>query len=299
MKRDFDEVISESIALKDVSHFGKRIKKIADKYGVHERQIYIRFKSIYGASPREIIKKELTPPREKLEDLILSSESSKEFIEKSELPKCIWQGLFDREFGVSTFQKAKLQILKDNHEPVRKNITREDNVSLLMSQYLGDGSYYRNRHAMRIDHSIKQANYLRWKVALLKEGFPFLPTKITQTVHTQGHEMVQWWSRRLGKIEFPGNKAQAVELLTPIGWLLWWLDDGGWWQDISIACKDEQICRAAVKELETYGISARVVRSQSFVMCGQKQSLLFYQNFIQPYEDLIPLCMRYKFELKI
>lgn len=304
MKECFDKIIVEAVAQKDVCLFGKHAQRIAKQFGVSHKTVYNRFKSMYGQSPQDIIKERLLPSKEKLISVILNSSTAEECNQILDLPRCLSQGLYDKVLGTSTYHTAKLRILRDMPISVRKTTYREDNVSILMSQYLGDGSYDRVRHSLRISHSIKQAEYLRWKVGLIHDGYNTVPTEIRYKTHTQGHEYVDWYSKKLGNVDFPQAKEQAVNLLTPIGWLLWYLDDGHWGQDIQITNGYLSVVLAGQKELETYGIKSRIskcsgAKAYNLIMRGQANSLMFFKNFIEPFSEIIPECMKYKTEMKI
>jgi hypothetical protein len=189
MKEDFDRIIQEGVTLKDVSYFGKKIRELSTKYNVLERLLYTRFKSIYGKSPRDLIREAIQPSKEELDSLILNCEDTLELRARLGFSHKQFLGLYDRYYGVSTFSKAKEQLLLSAPPLIRPHVFREDNVAILMSQHLGDGYYDRNRHALKIQHEIKQLEYLRWKVGLIREGYPEVPTEITIHQHAQGHTM--------------------------------------------------------------------------------------------------------------
>lgn len=304
MKECFDKLIEEAIEKKDVCLFGKHAHNIAKQFGVSHKTVYNRFKSMYGKNPQDMIKDSLLPTKAKLESVILNTSSAEECRNVLNLPACLNTGLYDRVLGVSTYHAAKIKLLLKSPVSVRSTAFREDNISILMSQYLGDGSYDRTRHSLRISHGIKQAEYLRWKVGLIHDGYNTIPTEIKIRTHAQGHEYVSWYSRKLGNVDFPEQKSLAVPLLTPIGWLLWFFDDGHWGQDLQITNNNEEVCNTAKTELATYGIAARVNKCANtnawlLTMCGQQNSVLFYKNFIEPFLHIIPESMKYKTEMKI
>ena len=53
------------------------------------------------------------------------------------------KGFYDKYFGVSTFYKSKLKLLL-NKDIIDITPSRADNFSILISQYLGDGSFDKN-----------------------------------------------------------------------------------------------------------------------------------------------------------
>lgn len=304
MKQDFDKIVEVAVQAKDINFFGKHVKSITDKYGVSEKTVYTRFKSFFGESPRDYVKGKIWPTKEQMVSYILTSETSQEVREKSGLPSRLFVGIYDKYFGVSSFTKAREKILMTAPIKVRASALREDNVALLMSQHLGDGYYCPKRHSLKVIHGIKQVEYLRWKVGLIHDGYNEVSTKISLHTHSQGHKYAVWYSRKLGNVDFPADKQEAIKLLTPIGWLLLYLDDGCYGQDMFITTESELLAVAMQKELATYGIKARVNicasgPSHNVTMCGGVNTIAFYKNFIEPFLGNIPECMKYKTEVKI
>lgn len=304
MKDEFDKAIEQALLAKNVNFFGKVAVVLSSKYGVSLKTIHNRFHSIYGSSFHDYVDSRILPSREDLVSLILNTTSSEDVMKNLGLSHRKFVGIYDKLFGVSTYQKAKAKILMEVPSSVRLSSLREDNVAILMSQYLGDGSYDRVRHALRIQHGEKQAEYLRWKVGMLKEGYNLQTTDILERTHIQGHRYYDWYSRKLGNVDFPEDKSEAVGLLTPLGWLLWYLDDGSYCQDISICVNLEKVAKVAQSELATYGIKSRVNKvsqknAYNLTMCGTENTIGFYKCFIEPFLNIIPNCMQYKTEVKI
>jgi hypothetical protein len=294
MINDFETIIEAGIKNKDVTIFGKYTKELSMKYDVSEKTLYNRFKSIYNKSPRDLLKLKIMPTKEVFTSLILNSIDSDEVFSKLNLPHTLTTGIYDKYFGVSTFKNSKIKILAESYS-VDYYPVREDNRSLIYSQLLGDGSYDKRRHALRISHGDKQAEYLKWKVSLLNVAYPKTSKEVKRRVHTQGH--IYWdYYTPLGNIDIIPEE-ECVNLLTNLGWLLWFLDDGSSsGQDISICCKrNPKIRELAIKELATYGIVARDC-GHSFICAGHLNSLGFYHNFIKPFINKIPKCMQYKVE---
>lgn len=297
MKKQFDIILKRAISTKDVSYFGKWVPYLVNRFGVSEKTVYNRFKSYYRVSPRDYIRNRVYPTKKQMMSFIISSFSSEEVREKTGLSGRCFNGIYDKFFGVSTFQKAKIKCLSSGYKLVAISPNREDNRSIIYSQLLGDGSYEERRHAMRITHGIKQAEYLKFKADLIAEAYPRLKKDVKIHTHSQGHQYVRWYSGKLGNIDIPGKETYhlLVEKLTPLGWLLWFLDDGNYSQNFSICTTNEKLGAAAVSQLKTYGISS-TYRNPIVVMCGQEQDLLFAQSFIFPFLKIIPNCMFYKIE---
>lgn len=299
MKDDFDIAIAEAIATKNVQLFGTVAEVLRLKYGISKKTVHNRFHSMYGSSFRDYVSERVIPTKEELTSAILNTSSSDECRKYLGLSHRKMVGLYDKLFGVSTYSASKEQILMSQPAPVRLSTLREDNLAIMLSQYLGDGHYNRPRHTLEITHGVKQAEYLRWKVGMIVEGYNLQNSTITHNVHAQGHEYYRWYSRKLGNIDFPQNKADVPKLLTPLGWLLWYLDDGTYQQDISICTNLESVANAGIEELVTYGIDARVnkvsgANAYTITMCGGQNTIKFYKAFIEPYLQIIPECMRYK-----
>jgi hypothetical protein len=276
-----------------VSIFGEYAKEIGVEFGISERVVYVRFKSIYGDSPRNVIKKRVMPTKSVLDQIVIDSDSSEEVKKTLGLSHNLYVGLYDTYYGVSTFQKAKLKILEEKYQTSYSPV-REDNRSLIYSQLLGDGSYDARRHALTITHGHKQGGYLKWKVSLINKAYPKTATSVRLRMHTQGHQYFYYYTN-LGNLDIL-PEVECVDKLTNLGWLLWFLDDGSYGQNISICCKRSDETRAeAIRVLATFGIKARD-NGVSIVMAGQENDLKFYFNFIKPFIKDIPICMQYKVE---
>lgn len=297
MYDDFLTLIDEIKANQnfDVTHY---IDCLSEKYGICQRTAYSRFTSYFGTSPKKYVRALITPSKAELSTLILNSETVDELWEKLPRDKTYWGGLFDRVYGVSTFKKAKEKILSQQ-SVVPYTVTRDDNRSLLYSQVLGDGHYNAKRHILAIQHGMKQAEYLKWKVALMTKGYPNLNHEVKAYQHTQGHKYVSWYSGKLGNVDLPSDPDERwtlVEKLTPMGWLLWYLDDGCNGQNYSISVCNEKTEAETVRVLATYGIKSRV-QAGSVIMCGMINDRLFSRAFLEPFLHLIPRSMHYKVKI--
>lgn len=297
MIADFKRIVKLGIESKDVSVFGQHSVRLCAKYGISEKTLYTRFKSMFGMSPREYIEERIYPTKEELIRFILNSESTEEVRKKTGLSVRKFTGLYDKLLGCSTFQKARVKILVSKR-PVKYNPTIEDNYAIIASQVLGDGSYDAKRHSLRIQHGIKQTEYLKWKVSLLNKAYPKTPSEVAIRDHAQGHQYADWYSRHLGNVDVPHLEPWTlVEKLTPFGWLLWYLDDGCFCQDLEICIPDPRVAAAAITELVSYDIECRYVQSSmKLIMCGQENSVWFYKNLLEPFLEVIPSCVKYKVE---
>lgn len=304
MKEEFDTAISLAIATKDVQMFGKVVLHLSSKFQVSTKTVHNRFHSMFGNSFREYISERIIPNKNELTSAILNTLNTDECREYLNLSHRHMVGLYDKVFGVSTYAASKEIILMSIPSPVRLSALREDNLAILMSQYVGDGHYSRRSHTLEIVHGVRQAEYLRWKVGMIKEGYNIQGTEILKCTHTQGHEYYKWNSRKLGNVDFPCDKSEIPKLLTPLGWLLWYFDDGTYTQDLSICTNLKSVALAGQKELRTYGVEARVNKcsgknAYTITMCGGANSIRFYKEFIEPFLSIIPECMKYKTLIEI
>lgn len=304
MKEAFDNAISTAIAKRDTTYFGSVVRELCTKYQLSAKTIHNRFHSMYGNSFQAYVTPYCIPSKEALTAAVLSTSSSEECRVVLGISNRMFNGLYDKYFGVSTYASVKAKILLQAPLNVRKSQLREDNLAILMSQYIGDGHYDRSRHALRIIHGEKQLQYLHWKVGLIHAGYNKASQVIKLHTHSQGHKYGDYYSGKLGHVVFPEDKASVVQLLTPLGWLLWYLDDGTYGQDISICTNLEAVALAAQQELATYGIKARVNKCSDkhaylITMCGIANTVQFYKNFIESFLDCIPSCMLYKTKVKI
>lgn len=215
------------------------------EYSVSEMELARRVRSICQIPLAEYFK----PTDDEIQEALIRSNSVKEFWDILGLDIHSQQGFFGRELGVSNFIQAKTTCLNKMKIP-RINPCTADNEALILSQVLGDGSYDKVRKSIRIVHGIKQLEYLRWKVSMLKNAYPQIygVDKIKVSVHSQGHEFCAWYSGRLPehittKIESYEHK-DLINLLTPLGMLWLFLDDGClYWKDT----KSITICQGTEK----------------------------------------------------
>lgn len=296
MKEDFEKIVEEGIATKNVNNFGRYSQELCKKYGISERTLYSRFTSVFGKSPKNVIAEKVFPSKDELIALVLDCESSEEVRLSLGLSNRYFVGLYDKYFGVSTFQKARVKILAERlPTPYVPNI--DDNISILYSQVLGDGSYDSKRHSIRIQHGIKQVEYLKWKVSLINKAYPKTPSVVSIRTHSQGHEYADWYSTKMGNVDLEVPLTDMVRKLTPLGWFLWYLDDGSLCQNVTICIPNESVANAAKLELTTYGIVSRYDQSGiKLIMCGQENDVKFYKIFCEPFLSIMPRCMKYKVE---
>jgi hypothetical protein len=277
---------------------------LMQEFNVTEMELLRRVRSICQCSLSEYFK----PTDTEVQHALIRADTVEDFWELLGVDSKEKQGFFDRYLGVANFVQAKSQCLYKIRVP-RISPNTSDNEALIISQVLGDGSYDKTRKSLRIVHGIKQLEYLRWKVSILKNAYPQLYgiEGIKVSVHTQGHEYCTWYSGKLpehvtSKVEVYAHH-ELVGSLTPLGMLWLFLDDGClFWKET----KSISICQGTEKEkhqnlvdyLSTYNIHS-IAYDKSCVIAQQVEIVKFINTFVKPYIDIIPQDMQYKAKIMI
>ena len=265
-----------------------------------------RFKTYFGKTARELIRDRCTPSKEECDFLLMTSVDVNDFKTKAGFTNtpAYFKGLFDRYYGVSNYQKAKASVITKIPSKYY-NPTIYDNKAIFLSQYFGDGSFDPARNSIRIEHGYKQKEYLLFKVSLFNKAFP--TTNGIEAVREvirdgTGYVSYTWYSGKL-----PNNYVEAskdVEELTPLGLMLWYLDDGCYHvskdgqHTISLCIPDEGIKQQAYNVFKSYGIEF-TVRKVELVLQDSVKVAMFMNCFTKPFLHIIPECMKYKCEMKI
>lgn len=282
------------------------------EFGITSVAFCKRFKSYYGMTVSEKVEEILQPSREELVKAILSASSVADLWENLNLSPYRRKGIFDKHFGVSTFEKARAVCLMETFE-VDYNPTIDENKSLVVSQVLGDGHYSIPRGALVITHGVAQSDYLFYKASLFNKAFPHTsPAGNVKTLrHKQGHDYVTWYSRKLPtKITEwvkGADERDLVSALTPFGICLYFMDDGYMDFDLSkrsntyvqIHVPNNLVLDSLAEELKTYGIDSTISGGNNLKIGKMDSAVMFYKCFIEPFKDRLPACMRYKTEMKI
>lgn len=283
-------------------------KTLMHEFGLRSDEVSRRIKSYFGKNIRDLLKEKLLPSREEIEDALVKSNNVNEMKKLLGFSKTSvhWKGLLDREFGYSTYKKAKANyILKRNVQDY--NPTIADNKSILISQYLGDGSFDIKRSALKIEHGYKQLEYLKFKVSLINKAFPTTNdlNKIKLRIHDNGYKSYTWYSKSISYIPkiYEKPKEKLIHELTPLGWLLYYLDDGflsiGNVYSCGFSTIDPDIQKSIVATLETYGINGWNYTRSDVRLQNQISIAYFLNNIIYPFKNIIPECMNYKLDMKI
>lgn len=282
---------------------------LSNEFHISLRSASDRFKSLFGKPVRDYIYEINTPPKEVLRDAIIRCDSQDELLKLLNIHRDWVKGLYDKYFKVSTFKAAKIK-LTNEFDIIKYNPTIEDNLSILISQKLGDGSFefYDNRSSLKLEHGFKQYDYLKFKINLLKKAFPTIPgLEAIRKRDNNGYISYVWRSNNLRhrymEIIKNNENKDLVHKLTPFGWMLWYLDNGSLYisnnsNQLSIAISDSQTRIEAINELSTYGFTFS--NYERFIAISDKFTIVKFLNcFIKPFIHLVPETMKYKCIVKI
>lgn len=282
---------------------------LAKEFHIGLRNAGDRFKSLFGKPVRDYIADINTPSKEVLRDAIIRCDTQEDLLKFLNIHYDWIKGLYDKYFKVSTFRAAKLKLFNE-FDIIEYNPTIEDNLSILVSQKLGDGSFefYDNRSSLKIEHGYKQYDYLKFKVNLLKKAFPTVAGLETISKReSNGYISYSWRSNNLRNrymdIIKENQDWNLIKRLTPFGWMLWYLDDGNLYlsdnsNQLSIAIHSVHTRLAAIEELKTYGFEFASY-NESITISDKLTIIKFLNCFIKPFIHLIPKCMKYKCIVKI
>lgn len=285
------------------------LNTIATEFNISTREVHKRLRSMFGKSLDEL----MTPSKQELTLAILQADCIQEL--KSILKK--EQGLsklYDKYYSVSTFAAAKIKC-ESYREVTPYNPTKDDNLSILIAQSLGDGSLEFNgdkpRYSISIAHCEKQFEYLVEKVKLINKAYPTSPAvgTIRKYKHSQGHVYFQYRTNKMDNSEmnyiYNTPKAALVKEMTPLGIYLLFMDDGSLVQNSNskklTICNRYPDVRVALKEyLSSYGIETNIY-SNDMVVCMSNVVAItkFLNNFVIPFKQYIPECMEYKTKLMV
>lgn len=287
---------------------------LAKEFNIGKRAAGDRFKSMFGLPVRDYISKNITPTKEEMIDFIVQSNSFKELYKVSginDVARLV--SLLNKYFNQTNFTKIKFNLVAKIPSTTYK-VTREDNMSILISQYLGDGHIEREG-GLKIEHCEKQYQYLKFKIGLLNKAFP----------NTNGVEAIRKrliLDKRTGK-NYVSYSYRTKEVLksqikiilgrsikdnifsmTPLGVCLYYMDDG--WLTINKKHKTVELAFSVVNSdtqnhlieyFKTYGFYFNK-NSKSISLNKRLEVLKFIQNFILPFDYMLPECMKYKYDYK-
>lgn len=279
------------------------------KFNIAPKEVHKRIKSMFGMSIDDL----LTPSKEEMTRVILQAESIPEL--KGLLKKDNGLAtLYDKYYGVSTFAAARV-VCEGYREVTPYNPTKEDNLSILISQSIGDGSLEFKgkvpRYSIAITHGTEQFDYLVEKVKLINKAYPLTPPvgAIKKWLHKQGNWYYQYRTNRMDNSDmrfvYETSKSNLVKDLTPLGMFLLYMDDGSLVQSdnakkLTISNGFPEVRRALKEYLATYNIEANIYDA-SMVVCMSNTVAItkFLNNFVLPFKQYTPECMEYKTKLKV
>lgn len=285
---------------------------LAKEFNLRSDEVSRMFKSFFGMTVREALERKHLPSREQIEKALILSSDVHEMLALLNLDKTssYWKGLLDREFGFSTYASAKANYLSkqvvEAYHP-----TKDDNLAIIVSQFLGDGSFDRLRRSIVIAHGIKQADYLLFKAGLIRKAYPnaYPVSHVRRYTHTYGHEYVSYYTGNFSETTFHKvvnmSKKELIEALTPFGWFLWYLDDGHYSvseeygsQSLGIAIHCPELRKLALLKLKAYGFSFNE-QPEMIQLQGKAEIAAYINGMLKPFAHLVPACMMYKLEMKI
>ena len=300
---------------KELAESCKRVKDngvyetLSEEYHISKRQAGDRFKSFFGKPVRDYITDFNRPTREALRDALIKCDRQEELLKYLGITYDWLKGLYDKYFGTSTFRSAKLKLYNE-FDVIPYNPTIEDNLSILVAERLGDGSFefYDGRKSLKIEHSEEQYDWLKFKVNLLKKAFPTVPgLEAIKKRDNNGYISYSWRSNtirdRYMDIIKENERQDLVRRLTPFGWMVWYLDDGNLYlsnnsNQLSISIHEPNVREVAVKEMLTYGFKFSNYK-ECITLSDKLEIIKFLNCFVKPFIHLIPDCMEYKYVVKI
>ena len=283
--------------------------KVSEKFGISTTEVHKRIRSMFGMSVDDL----LTPTKQELTRAILQADDIGEL--KRILKKDKGLGaLYDKYYGVSTFASAR-KVCETYREVTPYNPTKADNLSILISQVVGDGhlefKHGTPRNSIRIQHCEKQYDYLVEKVKLLNKAYPTTPAigQIRKYRHAQGHVYYSYSTNRMNNSDmdylYSKKACELVKEITPLGMYLVYMDDGSLCQSdnctvLKISNGDVSVLESIRDYLKTFAISSNVYAKDMVVCMSDIVNISkFLNNFVKPFEKYTPECMKYKAELKI
>lgn len=319
--KDFKKYCDELLSLYEERKIKKEdiTKRVCKEFGVVPKTFRVRFKSIYKNTLTEVCNTKDFPSKDIVVSYLVRSKDVKEFwgCFERKVRDGERRAFFEKFFGCSTFKRAKAK-LELSLPKIVFNPTIDENKSLIVSQLLGDGSYSRERRSLRLSHGEKQIPYAIYKAQCFNKAFPSTKhySRTSVLKHTQGHIYSSWYSGVLPTkittwIEGASSK-DLVDALTPFGIMLYILDDGycnfnfdlgnGGNNYFTLFCNDKEVSRELKEMFKSYGVEVATRPHRDGMYLEIKDILnatKLYRNFIEPFIQEIPVCMKYKTELKI
>lgn len=299
--------------LADACVFVKRnnvYETLAKEFGIGKRTAGDRFKSIFGKCVRDYIYDNTIPSKEKMIDAFVKSETYEEMIAISGIRHYqIYVSVANMYFHETNYGKIKLSLAAKS--TVKGYVvTRADNESILISQLFGDGHFERG-NSIKIEHCEKQYEYLKFKISLLNKAFPetngfeairkrnIFDKRTSKKYVSYSYRTSPCLAKQIQRVE-SRTIDENVNLMTPFGVMLYFLDDGSLTYSekyktcsLSFASKNEELKECLIKYFRTYGYEFH--RHETYIQLQSKIEIVkFINDFLMPFENIIPDCMKYK-----
>lgn len=285
----------------------EHLLSVCQKYDISQEAVYYRIRSYYGKPLKQLRDELFTPSREVLLYSVRRSASLDELWETLRLPPTYRPGLFARVLGVSTFSQAKQLAEREAAAPTYRP-SRADNVALVVSQVVGDGSVDRKRMALKIEHGWKQRAWLEAKVRMLSEAFPYVQTVIkerAQQLNGKAYRSYSWYSGKLQGLDhlLLPSKPTLYRYLTPIGVWALFLDDGTYTRSrtqhrVSFSVEDDDEAEGLIRHLDTYGYTFHP-SGRTIQLSRSSEAIRFIKEFGEQFRQLTPPEMHYKISVKV
>lgn len=298
----------------------KRVKNnnvyetLAKEFKISKRLAGDRFKSMFGMPVRDYITNNIEPTKEDLVDLIIQSDNFSDLYKSSGIndPNKL-VSLLNKYFNQSNIYKIKSKLIL-KIPIINYNVTREDNMSILISQYLGDGHIEREG-GFKIEHCEKQYHYLKFKIGLLNKAFPTTNglgvVKKRLILDKRTGKNYTSFSYRTGevlksqiKIILNRTMKDNIFNMTPLGVCLYFFDDG--YLTINSEYKTVELAFSSIDEekkiylidyFKSYGFNFNL--EYKCISLKKKNDVIkFIHNFIMPFDHMLPDCVKYKYNYK-
>lgn len=287
---------------------------LAKEFNIGKRTAGDRFKSMFGLPVRDYISNNIIPTKEEMIDFIIQSNSFEELYRICGInDSARLVSILNEYFKQSNFTKIKFNLVAKIPSTIYK-VTREDNMSILISQYLGDGHIEREG-GFKIEHCDKQYQYLKFKVGLLNKAFPYtngleairkrliLDKRTGKNYVSYAYRTREVLKSQL-KIILGRSIRDNIHSMTPLGVCLYYMDDGYLGinnkyrtVELSFSVSNSETQDYLIEYFKTYGFYFNK-NSKAISLNKKVEVLKFIQNFILPFDYMLPECMKYKYDYK-
>lgn len=280
----------------------EKVLEICKKYNISEKTLYNRIRSIFGKKLKDIKENYSKPSKQQVWEAIKTSNTAEEMWSKLNVTNKIKKGLLDEYFGKSTFQKCKLLEIEPKEKIKKYNPSIQDNIGFIVACRLGDAGFVKRsgNWSIRIEHSIKQKDWLIKKVELLRLSFSWMLNDVKITKRNTAFWYGGTFTSKKYNNLLDNEKHDLVKYLTPFGIFILFLDDGSNYitnknqRVISFAVENEKIGKELIKYFKTYNLNFKLENKNCITIKSQYQVKSFLNIFILPFEFLIPESMKYK-----